>query len=374
MANLGIQRIDSLEICVHDAEPWIAYLTSGFGFQPVAVSTEADVESRGYRRHLLRCGEIDLVLAESVVLGSRAERLLDRHPEGLSRIGFLVNDLAATEQRLVERNATPIDFIRSEPIAGGAWKELAIATPLGDVELYFVERPKSNERPGMEPTGQFDASCNPLGLKAIDHLTANTRTLMPTIAFFEHVMGFNRLWDVQFHSEDVQPGVGTGLKSVVMWDESSGVKIALNEPLRPRFDRSQVQLSIEVHRGAGIHHLAWEVSDLLAAVDHSRSQGVEFMPTPAAYYEAMPQRIASRKIGPVAQKIDDLKSRDILLDGDQNGYLLQAFTKNGGGRFARPKAGPLLIELVQRCGAAGFGEGNFRALFDAMQAQRKMDS
>ena len=369
--NLGIQRIHSLELCARDARPWADFLTEGFGFQNVAAGTDADVERTGTRRKLFRCRDVGLVLAEKVHAGSAVGRYLERHPEGIARVNFLVVDLKAAEEKLRERHATPIDLVSESKIDDADWKQMSIATPFGDVEFCFIECADPNARvmPGMSPAENFDPARDPIGLARIDHLTTNIRTVMPAVAFLEHVMGFTRAWDVAFHTEDFQPGVGTGLKSIVMEDPESGVKFANNEPRSPRFNESQVQVQIDANRGPGVHHLAFEVSDILAAVDHCRQQGVEFLPTPDAYYEALPGRIKSRGIGPVSQPLEELQSRGVLLDGDKNGYLLQVFCRDRCNRYPRPHAGPLILELVQRCGANGFGEGNFRALFEAMQQQ-----
>jgi len=370
-ANLGIQRVHSVELSVHDAAPWLRYFTDGFGFQLIAASTGPDVEQTGTRRRLLRCGDVCIVVAERVHGASRVERFLGQHPEGVSRVNFLVHDIETTEQTLLERHATPTGHTTTQSIGDGEWREFCIATPLGDVEFCFVACSDSSGElmAGMEPDGLFDAGRNPLGLLGFDHMTSNMRTLMPTIAFCEHVMGFQRCWDVHFHTEDIRPGVGTGLKSVVMWDEQSGVKMALNEPLRPRFNQSQVQMCIDSNRGPGIHHLAFEVDDILQAVDYGRQRDVEFLTTPRAYHRALPARIKARKIEGVTQSIRDLESRGILLDGDADGYLLQAFCRDHSVQFDHANAGPMFLEIVQRCGSKGFGEGNFRALFEAMAQQ-----
>lgn len=432
-ASLGIQRIHSLDVAVRQARPWVEWLTRGLGFQVVAADTGATVEATGTRRRLLCCGGAGLVLAEPVHGGSRAGRYLECHPEGIMAVRFVVADLAAAEAMLLERNATPIEPPARHALPGGDWRELAIATPLGDVEFHFVEYGGADAihrleagatvhgletgvtiqgletgatapiMPGMEEAGHFDASVNPMGLSGIDHLTANLRTLMPSVAFFEHVLGFSRACDVHFHTEDIRPGVGTGLKSVVMSDASGVVRVALNEPLRPRYHESQVQLQVELNKGPGVHHVAFGVADILAAVDRAQSHGVGFIPVPAAYYTDLPRRMAAkgiefkspvaggaeerkeprpvagvprevsepRPVAGVAQavrpSVADLERRGILLDGDRAGYLLQAFCKDQGFQLNRPNVGPLALELIERHGATGFGEGNFRALFEALE-------
>jgi 4-hydroxyphenylpyruvate dioxygenase len=368
-ANLGIQRIHSLEISVFDAAPWVAYLAQGFGFQHVATSSGAAMEATGTRRHLVACGDIRLFLRESVYPGSPVRRYLERHPEGISRINFLVQDIEATESQLLERNATPTEFVLTEESQAGPWRSLCIATPLGDVEFAFVQAPAGADLipPGMDRIAAFDSKYNPAGLTAIDHLTTNTRTLMPTLAFYEHVMGFSRCWDVQFHTEDFRIGVGSGLKSVAMEDVHSGIKFVTNEPLRPRFAESQIQLHVDTNRGPGIQHVAFGVSNVIKAVEHCRTNGVFFMPTPPEYYQALPARLGTQGVPNLTQSLQEIERLGILVDGDKNGCLLQAFCHDQSVQFRRPHAGPVFFELVERCGCQRFGEGNFRALFEAMQ-------
>ncbi len=369
--SLGIQRLHSLEISVHEAGPWLTYLCQGFGFQHIGVSGGAAMEATGTRRHLLACRDLCLVVQESVHAGSAVRRYLEKHPEGISRVNFLVQDVQRVEGSLLERNATPVDHVRREQAGSGWWKHLAIATPVGDVEFGFVEIEGDGTpiMPGMEPCGSFDPLHNPLGLMGIDHLTANTRTMMPVIAFYEHVMGFSRCWDTAFHTEDICPGVGSGLKSVAMGEGVSGIKLATNEPLRPRFGESQVQLYVDMNRGPGVQHVAFAVADLARAVEHCRTNGVLFMVTPPRYYEQLEARLASQGVGQVGASAQVLQQLGILVDGDKRGYLLQAFCQDQGVQFRRPHAGPLFVELIQRCGSQRFGEGNFRALFEAARRE-----
>lgn len=368
-ANLGIQRLHSFEISVFDTAPWVAYLTDGFGFQHLARSAGAAAESTGTRRHWLACGDVGIFLNEPAYPGSPVRRYLERHPEGISRVNFLVQDVEATEAQLLERNAAATDFVRSVESSAGPWRTLAIATPLGDVEFAFMQTPNGADAlpPDMERLAAFDTGLNPLGLTGIDHLTANARTLMPMLAFYEHVMGFSRCWNVQFHTEDYRPGVGSGLRAVAMEDAASGIRMVTNEPLRPRFAESQVQLHVDTNRGPGIQHVALAVADMAKAAGHCRTSGVSFMPTPRAYYQALPGRLGAQGVPALSLGMDEIERLGILVDGDKSGYLLQAFCQDQAVQFRRPNAGPIFFELVQRSGSERFGEGNFRALFEAMQ-------
>jgi 4-hydroxyphenylpyruvate dioxygenase len=283
-------------------------------------------------------------------------------------VRFRVADASIAQSQLLERNATPIDPMVEFDVDGAPWREVAIATPLGDVDFAFVQHDHVDSclMPGMEPAGHFDKPLNPAGIVGLDHVSANVRTMMPTIAFYERVLGLSRCWDVSFHTEDIRPGVGTGLKSVVMQDANSGVKLATNEPLRPRYHASQVNACIDANRGPGVHHFAFEVANILTAVDVAQTAEIPLLPIPPAYYSDLPKRIASQGIQGFSAPVEELAKRNILLDGDATGHLLQAFCRDQTHQNQREDAGPILIELTQRSGAKGFGEGNFRALFEAM--------
>jgi 4-hydroxyphenylpyruvate dioxygenase len=198
--------------------------------------------------------------------------------------------------------------------------------------------------------------------------------MMPALLWLEHVLGFRRFWDVEFHTRDVRAEVrdGSGLRSVVMWDPASGVKFANNEPYRPNFKRSQINVFNEEHRGDGVQHLALEVRDILGSVRGLRARGVEFMPTPGAYYDQLPARLAELGVGAIEEPIDELRELGILIDGHGAGsYLLQIFLKDAAGLYGSAAAGPFFYELIQRKGDAGFGEGNFRALFESIEREQK---
>lgn len=367
--GLGINRLHSLELSVYDAIPWLAYLGQGFGFQNIGVSSGVSIESCGTRRHLMACGDLCLIVQEAVHAGSAVRRFLEKHPEGISRVNFQVESIYQTEEQLLERNATPIEMVREESAGAGIWKQLAIATPIGDVEFGFVQVVGQTGllAPGMELISPFDRGVNPLGITGVDHLTANARTLMPVIAFYEHVMGFTRQWDVSFHTEDLKPGIGSGLKSIAMGDAASGITFATNEPMRPRYDQSQIQLYVDMNRGPGVQHIALAVEDVVKAVEHCRNNGVMFMLTPAAYYDKLATRLGGQGVASATHSVDDMRRLGILADGDRTGHLFQAFCQDQAIQFRRPHAGPLFIELIQRCGSQRFGEGNFRALFEAAQ-------
>ena len=368
-AHLGFTGVHSVEVCVRFTKDWLDYLSDGFGFQYVAKSTSDYEKKVGYATHLLRCADTRIILLESKDPKSPVGQFLALHPEGISHVNFLVRDIEQTAKFLEERGAAFLDFIKEESVDGGTYKHIAIATPVGDVNYRFVElRGAPVCLPGQAAIKAFDPNYNPLGIEELDHLTTNTRTLQPLISWYESVLGLERYWDVQFHTDDLKPGVGTGLKSIVTWDPvSKKVKLANNEPLRPRFDESQIQQYVADNRGPGIQHMAFRVQDLIKTVEYCSKKKIDFLPTPAAYYDQAPERIAKQKMGPIKQSLDELRRLSLLIDGENGGYLLQIFCKDQASQFSRPDAGPLFIEIIQRCGSEGFGEGNFRALFESIE-------
>jgi len=176
-----------------------------------------------------------------------------------------------------------------------------------------------------------------------------------------------------YKTGDVKKGhfEGSGLKSTVMWDPHSGLKFANNEPQRPFFKASQINIFNEELRGDGVQHVAMTVRDILTAVRELRGNGVTFMPTPGTYYDMLPERIAQSGVGKIDEDIEVLRELEVLLDGDHfYEYMLQIFLKESAGLYNDPKAGPFFYEIIQRKGDPGFGGGNFRALFESIEREQ----
>jgi 4-hydroxyphenylpyruvate dioxygenase len=155
-----------------------------------------------------------------------------------------------------------------------------------------------------------------------------------------------------------------------MWHPRSGAKLANNEPFRPAFKDSQINAFHEQHRGDGVQHAALATTDLIRAVRELRKRGVPFMPTPAAYYELLPERLKAQGIA-VDEDLAMLAELEILVDGSGPGaYLLQIFLADSAGLYGSAEAGPFFFELIQRKGDQGFGAGNFRALFESIEREQ----
>jgi 4-hydroxyphenylpyruvate dioxygenase len=375
--SLGIQRIASIHMFVRDLERSRDHYIENLDFAEVAVSTlEFEAEQRA-RASVVEAGGARFVFLEP--LGSKGEsfRWLERHPEGVGRIVFDVVDAGKAFATLVARGGTPITGIERCTVEGGVVRWFDIATALGDTLFRFVEH--EGVTPIMPKLARLDpprGGSNCFGISSVDHITSNFLTLQPALAWMEKVMGFERFWEIEFHTQDLKRGHygGSGLKSIVMWDPGSGLKFANNEPAQPCFNSSQIYSFYLDHRGAGVQHVALTVADLPAAVEGLRARGVEFMPTPDTYYDMLPQRLAELGVNRIDEDLERLQRLQILVDGQaDHRYMLQIFMREASALMKDPQAGPLFIELLQRKGDNGFGGGNFRALFESIERQQLAD-
>ncbi len=373
--SLGIKRIEGLHYYVHDLERSRRFYTQLLDFAETWRSGP-ELEARGRQRSAcFSAGNINVVCSQPVGEGGRAARFLSKHPDGVGTLSFEVEDVEETFRLLDERGATIIDEIETYQDDGGTLRQFSITTPFGDCTFRFRERRGFRALfPGAIATPPGTGGKNRFGFAEIDHVTSNFQTMKPMLLWLEHVLGFEELWHVAFHTSDVdaQRKTGSGLKSIVMWDPPSLVRFANNEPARPFFKASQINIFNEELRGDGVQHVALTVEDILTAVRGLRASGVTFMPTPASYYEMLPERIARSGIGKIDEDIAVLQELEVLIDGaEHHAYMLQIFLKEAAGLYSDAKAGPFFFEIIQRKGDRGFGAGNFRALFESIEREQK---
>jgi 4-hydroxyphenylpyruvate dioxygenase len=373
--SLGIQRVASLHVFVRDLERSRDHYVDNLDFAEIAVSTPEFESDQRARASVVQAGGVRFVFMEP--LGSKGEsfRWLEKHPEGIGRIVFDVEDAERAFAILTERGATPVTGIERRQVEGGAVTWFDIATAFGDTLFRFVQHegptPIMPDLVRVEPPR---GGSNRYGILEVDHITTNFLTLKPAVMWMEAVMGLEPYWDIAFHTQDVkkgQPG-GSGLRSIVMWEPESGIKFANNEPAAPFFKASQIYTFCEENRGAGVQHVALGISDIIGAVRGMRRSGVAFSPTPKTYYQMMPQRLIDTGIMRIDEDLQALEELEILVDGNApNKYLLQVFLREAAELFKDPQAGPLFIELIQRKGDKGFGGGNFRALFESIERRQQ---
>jgi 4-hydroxyphenylpyruvate dioxygenase len=374
---LGIRRIEALHYYVHDLERTRRFFVDKLDFRELGASAP-ELEREGRQRAAaFQAGAAVFVIHQPIGEGGRAWRYLRKHPEGIGTVVLEVEDIDRAFRLLDERGGTFITDVQRFVSDGLAM--FSITTPFGDTTFRFIERRGDGPLfPGFVAAAAPPTAtpANRFGFTHIDHLTSNFQTMKPALLWMEHVLGFEQLWEIAFHTNDVaspeKRSHGSGLKSVVMWDPHSGIKFANNEPFRPFFKDSQINIFAEDNRGDGVQHSALAVTDIQQAVRGLRAGGVEFMSTPGSYFDMLPDRLRSSGIGAVDESLDSLRELEILVDGDKpRQYLLQIFLKEAAGLHHDPEAGPFFFEIIQRKGDQGFGAGNFRALFEAIERDQQ---
>ncbi|MBK7864243.1 MAG: VOC family protein [Archangiaceae bacterium] len=383
--SLGLVRVESLMYYVEDLERTRRFLIDKLDFVEIGESDEKLDAAGKSHSAVFQAGNVVVVIIEPRGKGGRAYRWLQRHPEGVGTIVMEVKDIEHTFKTIEARGGTPVQDIEWFEADGGKLGMFSITTPFGDTTLRFVERKGYRPLfPGFVKNPKADLSrANQYAFGEVDHITSNFLTMAPALLWMEHVLGFERYWTVQFHTQDVDTAAGkkgterahgSGLKSIVMWDPESGIRFANNEPCRPFFSASQIAIFVHDHRGDGIQHAALTVKDIQSAVRSMRGAGVEFMPTPGSYYDMLPQRLKDIGVNRIDENIEALRELQILVDGGaDHSYMLQIFLKEAASLHRDREAGPFFFEVIQRKGDKGFGAGNFRALFESIERQQKTE-
>jgi 4-hydroxyphenylpyruvate dioxygenase len=374
--SLGIVGYDSFHFIVNDLARSRRFYVDALGFTEVARASAAKVAAGGEEAAVFGAGQIRVLVSTPVRKDSRAARYLRIHPDGISSLAFRVRSVEAAWAFLEKRGATFLSDIRAAGEGGGRFRTFSIATPLDDVTFRFIEREGAYPRfaPDFDAVGDGKPAANRHGFATIDHVTSNAYTMLPVVNWYRDVLGFAHYWDVEFHTADVDGGkrmTGSGLRSVVMADPESGIKFATNEPMRPFFRESQINRFCEDHHGAGVQHVAFHVKEIVPAVAALRAAGLRFLPAPDLYYDRLPKRLAEVKVTNVREPMEALRKNHILVDGADDKYMLQIFMQDAQAMYGDEKAGPFFYEIIQREGDKGFGYGNFRALFESIEAGQR---
>jgi len=377
LPSLGIKRLEGIHYYVRDLERSRKFYCGKLDFAETWRSSP-ELEREGRQRSAcFTANKVQIVC--SAPLGTsngRAARFLHKHPDGVGTLVFEVEDAARTFALLEERGATTIEDVQTFQDDGGTLRQFSITTPFGDATFRFRERRGFRALyPGAVAAAPVvGQGGNKFGFEEIDHVTSNFQTMKPMLLWLEHVLGFEQMWEVEFHTSDVEPErkTGSGLKSIVMWEPESATKFANNEPSRPFFKSSQINIFNEELRGDGVQHVALTARDIITAVRGMRGDGVSFMPTPGTYYDMLPERIEKSGIKAIDEDLAVLRDLEILVDGDHDhAYMLQIFLKESSGLYGDPTAGPFFYEIIQRKGDRGFGAGNFRALFESIERDQR---
>ncbi|MFI5298364.1 MAG: 4-hydroxyphenylpyruvate dioxygenase family protein [Polyangiales bacterium] len=375
--NFGLLGFDAYHFAVTDLARSRKFYEDRFGFVEVAHGSEELTGRTGQRSVVYGAGKVRVVLSTPDERSShssecKAARYLRRHPAGVMSLSFRVENLERAWDVLEKRGATMLGEPLEHKDGDGSYRSFEIATPLGEVAFRYIER-KNHPRfaPGFDQVLTDDPK-NVYGIKTIDHVTNNALTLKPVTLWYEHVLGMEQFWEVQFHTSDLAPDrkSGSGLKSLVYWDPDAHIKFANNEPMKPFFRDSQINKFVEDNNGPGIQHIAFNVPAIIPTVEEMMRRGVEFLPTHEAYYKHLPGHLAKLNITNIKESLDELKRLQILVDGRDDKYMLQIFLRDAGALYHDPKAGPFFYEIIQRAGDQGFGGGNFRALFEAIEREQ----
>jgi len=337
---MSAQNIPFVELYAVDRHKTVEYFTSSFGFQEIAVS-----ESPRLSSSLLRQGQVRLIVSS----GPDTESFLEEHGDGVADIALGCDDVSATAAAVVAAGG------RVLPSGSGA----TVVSGFGDVRHTLVGAPHegAGELPADRTWTRLEPGTpgeQPVAVLSLDHIAVclNAGSLQDAVRYYIEGFGCER-----FYSEYVEVGT-QAMDSVVVRSPSGGVTFTIIEP-DPSREPGQIDGFLRRNSGSGVQHLAFLVDDIVATVRNFRDRGVEFLSTPAAYYEMLRERIPS-----MADQIANLSDTHVLADCDEWGYLLQLFSRSPHERNT------LFYELIQRRGAQGFGSANIRALYEAVERER----
>lgn len=354
---LPLLGTDYVELYVGNAKQAAHYYMSAWGFQPLAYAgLETGLKDRV--SYVLQQGKIRLMLTSSLRPGGDINKHIDAHGDGVKVIALWVDDARYSYIETVKRGAESYLEPRIKKDHEGEVLLSGIHI-YGETVHVFVERKnyKGVFLPGFKPWNPQYAPSG-TGLKYIDHMVGNVgwNEMDTWCRFYADVMGFAQL--VSFDDKDISTEY-TALMSKVMSNGNGRIKFPINEPAKGK-KKSQIEEYIEFYNGAGVQHMALATDNIIETVDSLKKRGVEFLSVPPSYYEDVLDRV-----GAIDEDLEPLRELGILIDRDDEGYLLQIFTKP---ILDRPT---LFFEIIQRKGARSFGKGNFKALFEAIEREQE---
>jgi 4-hydroxyphenylpyruvate dioxygenase len=362
-----VQGIDHLHFLVGNAKQAAHYYSTAFGMTCVAYRGP-ELGFRDQAEYVLTSGSARFVLSGAVHAGTPGARQVTTHGDGIADIALAVPDVDAAYAHAVGAGATGLAAPHDLTDAHGTVRIATIAT-YGDTRHSLIDRSQYDGPflPGFAARGPIvdrgpaiAAGLQPKRFfQAVDHVVGNVELgRMDTwVEFYHRVMGFTNM--AEFVGDDIATDY-SALMSKVVADGTRKIKFPLNEPAVSA-RKSQIDEYLEYYGGPGAQHVAVATNDILASVDAMRAAGLEFLATPDSYYDDPALRA---RIGTVRVPIEELKSRGILVDRDEDGYLLQIFTRPVQDRPT------VFFELIERHGSLGFGKGNFKALFQAIEREQ----
>jgi 4-hydroxyphenylpyruvate dioxygenase len=349
-----VRDVDYIEIYSGNAKQACHFFCRAFGFKPVAYSG-LETGNRESVSYVLQQRNIRLVLTGAYKEDSRIAQFVKKHGDGVKDVALLVDDVDKAFSEAVERGAIAYMAPFELKDAHGSVKKAVLGT-YGDTIHTLIERKNYQGvfLPGFDP---YTSSLpfEDAGLIGIDHVVGNVESMEEWVEYYSKVMGFKEM--KHFTDQDITTEY-SALMSKVMHN-GGRIKFPINEPAEGK-RKSQIQEYLDFYNGPGVQHLAILTEDIVSTVVTLKKNGVEFLNTPGTYYDSLLERI-----GKIDEEIDKLRELNILVDRDDEGYLLQIFTKP---IVDRPT---LFVEIIQRKGARGFGEGNFKALFESIEREQE---
>jgi 4-hydroxyphenylpyruvate dioxygenase len=359
---MPLRRIDHVRFFVGNARQSAYFYRNAFGFDVVAYAG-LETRLRHEAGYVLRQGTITFVLVSPLGPEHPESQRLVQHGDGVQDIALEVDDVTTAYDTATKRGArglTPPTLLEDEH---GVYEYATIAA-YGDTTHSFVNRDRYRGvfAPGyqpLDPERYSPHTYHQTGLRAIDHIVANVEEgkMDQWVHFYQEVMGFTQL--VHFDDKDISTEY-SALMSKVVQGGNGRIKFPINEPARAR-RRSQIEEYLQFYQGPGVQHIALATKDIISTVRTLRNNDVSFLRVPQTYYDLLPQRV-----GPIDENLKDLADLGILADRDDEGYMLQIFTKPVGDRPT------LFFEVIERHGSRSFGKGNFKALFEAIEREQAL--
>ena len=355
---MPLNGTDHLELYVGNARQAAHFYRTAFGFKALA-HRGLETGDREYESFVVVQDKIRLVLTSPLVSGTPVGAHHDKHGDGVRVIALWVDDATANYEAAMARGAESFMPPTRTEDAHGHVVRAGIHT-YGDTVHLFVERGNYNGPflPGYRAWNAPDLA-DPVGLKFVDHMVGNVELgeMNRWVAFYEEVMGFRQL--MSFDDNDISTEY-TALMSKVMSNGNGRIKFPINEPAAGK-KKSQVEEYLDFYEGPGVQHIAVATDNVIETVRLLRDRGIEFLRVPNTYYETLLDRVGS-----IDEEVAQLQELGILVDRDDEGYLLQIFTKP-----VQPRP-TMFFEIIQRKGANSFGKGNFKALFEAIEREQAL--
>jgi 4-hydroxyphenylpyruvate dioxygenase len=354
---LPLNGTDYIELYVGNAKQAAHFYKSAFGFQSFAYSG-LETGNKETTSYVVTQDKIKIILTSPMTKGGLINEHLEKHGDGVKVVALWVDDATYSYNETVKRGAKPFMEPTKSTDEHGEVIKSGIHT-YGETIHMFVERRNYNGvfLPGFK-AWKSDFNPEPTGLKFIDHMVGNVgwEEMNKWVDFYANVMGFAQL--MSFDDKDISTEY-TALMSKVMTNGNGRIKFPINEPAEG-MRKSQVEEYLDFYNGPGVQHIAVNTDNIIETVTKLKANGVEFLIVPDNYYDTVLDRV-----GEIDEDLAPLKELGILIDRDEEGYLLQLFTKPVADRPT------LFFEIIQRKGAQSFGKGNFKALFEAIEREQE---